>query len=125
MNAVAPVAARLDPLIRRLASDKDGEVVACVRAIGRQLQKAGLSFHDLADRLTAPEPAAEDDALPVFSDHAAAVEWLLTIDCGDLSLREIEFLESMRSILRKWPPKPEQARWIEALVERLGGWFHG
>ena len=66
MNAVAPVAARLDPLIRRLASDKDGEVVACVRAIGRQLQKAGLSFHDLADRLTAPEPAAEDDALPVF-----------------------------------------------------------
>ena len=125
MNAVAPVAARLDPLIRRLASDKDGEVVACVRAIGRQLQKAGLSFHDLADRLTAPEPAAEDDALPVFSDHAAAVEWLLTIDCGDLSVREIEFLESMRSILRKWPPKPEQARWIEALVERLGGWFHG
>ena len=125
MNAVAPVAARLDPLIRRLASDKDGEVVACVRAIGRQLQKAGLSFHDLADRLTAPEPAAEDDALPVFSDHAAAVEWLLTIDCGDLSVREIEFLESMRSILRKWPPKPKQARWIEALVERLGGWFNG
>ena len=125
MNAVAPVAARLDPLIRRLASDKDGEVVACVRAIGRQLQKAGLSFHDLADRLTAPEPAAEDDALPVFSDHAAAVEWLLTIDCGDLSVREIEFLESMRSNLRKWPPKPKQARWIEALVERLGGWFNG
>ena len=74
MNAVAPVSDKLDPLIRRLASDKGGEVVATARAIGRQLAKAGLTFHDLADRLTAPEPAAEEDALPVFSNYAAAVE---------------------------------------------------
>ncbi len=61
----------------------------------------------------------------MFTDYAAAVEWLLTVDCGDLTAREIEFLESMRGILRKWPPKSKQARWIEALVERLGGWFNG
>ncbi len=125
MNALAPITHKLDPLIRRLASDKDGEVIACVRAISRQLERAGLNFHDLADRLTAPEPAAEDDAPAVFTDYAAAVEWLLTVDCGDLTAREIEFLESMRGILRKWPPKPKQAAWISALVERLGGWFDG
>ncbi len=125
MNALEPISHKLDPLVRRLASDKDGEVVACVRAIERQLHKAGLTFHDLADRLTAPEPAAEDDAPAVFPDYAAAVEWLLASDCGDLSARDIDFLESMRGILRRWPPRPKQARWIEALVERLGGWFDG
>ena len=71
-----------------------------------------------------PEPAAEDDALPVFSDYAAAVEWLLATDCDDLSARDIDFLESMRGILRRWPPRPKQARWIEALVERLGGYWN-
>ncbi len=125
MNALEPISHKLDPLVRRLASDKDGEVVACVAAMKRQLAKAGLDFHDLADRLTAPEAAAEDDAPAVFSDYGAAVEWALATDAGDLTAREIDFLESMRGILRKWPPKPKQARWIEALVERLGGWFDG
>jgi hypothetical protein len=125
MNAVAPVSDKLDPLIRRLSTDKDGEVVACVRAIERQLHKAGLTFHDLADRLTAPEPAAEDDALPVFSDYAAAVEWLLATDCGDFSAREIDFLESKRGILRKWSPRPKQAAWLRSLVAKLGGRFDG
>ena len=125
MNALAPITRKLDPLIRRLSTDKDGEVVACVRAIERQLAKAGLSFHDLADRLAAPAVATEDDALPVFTDYAAAVEWLLASDCGDFTAREIDFLESMRGILRKWPPRPKQAAWIRALVERIGGWFDG
>ena len=125
MGALTPISDKLDPLVRRLASDKDGEVVACVHAIGRQLGKAGLSFHDLADRLTAPEAVAEDDAPAVFSEYGEAVDWVLATDSGDLTAREIDFLESMRGILRKWPPKPKQARWIEALVERLGGWFDG
>ncbi len=121
MTDFAPILPKLDPLIRRLATDKDAETVACVRAIERQLIKAGLTFHDLADRLTAPEAAAEDDALPVFTNYGAAVEWALATDRGDLTAREIDFLESMRGILRKWPPKPKQARWIEALVERFNG----
>jgi hypothetical protein len=45
---------KIDPLIRRLATDSDGETVACVRAIGRVLAAAGMTFHDLADRLKAP-----------------------------------------------------------------------
>ncbi len=125
MNALEPISHKLDPLVRRLASDKDGEVVACVRAIGRQLHKAGLSFHDLADLLTTPEPPAQRHDAPVFHDYAAAVDWLLASDCGDLTARETDFLESMRGTLRKWSPKSKQARWIEALVERLGGRFDG
>ena len=66
MNALAAITNKLDPLIRRLSTDKDGEALACVRAIERQLGKAGLSFHDLADRLTTPEAAAEDDVPAVF-----------------------------------------------------------
>ena len=125
MTALTPISDKLAILIPRLGSDRDGEIVATVKAIGRQLSKNGSDWHDLADRLTAPEPTAEDDSPVVFSDYATAVEWLLATDCGDLTKREIEFLESMRRILRRWPPRPKQAQWIEGLVERLGGCFDG
>ena len=125
MTALAPISNKLKALIPRLASDKPGEVAATAAAITRQLSKAGADWHDLADRLTAPEPATEDDAPAVFTEYAEAVEWLLASDCGDLTAREIDFLESMWGILRKWPPKPKQAAWIRDLVERLGGWFDG
>ncbi len=125
MNALAPISDKLDPLIRRLASDEDGEVVACVRAISRQLENAGLSFHDLADRLTVPDSAADSDVPPVFTDYAEAVEWLLAADAGELTARDIDFLESMRGILRRFEPRSKQAAWIRGLVERLGGWFDG
>ena len=125
MNAVAPVAARLDPLIRRLASDRDGEVIACVRAISRQLEKAGLNFHDLADRLAAPERPAQSHESPVFFDYLTAVEWLLATNAGELSDNDIRFVKSMRGILFSGPPKPKQAAWITGLVEKLGGRFDG
>ena len=125
MNAVAPVAARLDPLIRRLASDRDGEVIACVRAISRQLEKAGLNFHDLADRLAAPETPAQSHESPVFYDYLTAVEWLLATDSGELTARDVRFCEDMLGILYRWPPKPKQARWISGLVAKLGGRFDG
>ena len=124
MTALTPISDKLDPLIRRLASDKSGEVVACVAALKRQLEKAGLSFHDLADRLTSPDSAADSDVPPVFTDYAEAVEWLLATDAGELTARDIRFCEDMRGILRRWPPKPKQAAWLRSLVERLGGWFN-
>ncbi len=119
---VSPILARLDPLIRRLASSSDGEVVACVRAIERQLDKVGASWNDLADRLTTdPEAIAEDHATPVFSDYAEAVNWLLARGRGQLSAREINFCEDMRGILHRWAPTPKQADWIVVLVIRLQG----
>ena len=67
MTALAPISDKLDPLVRRLASSSDGEVVACVRAIDRQLDRAGASWHDLADKLTsAPEKPTQGHEPPVF-----------------------------------------------------------
>ena len=125
MNTLAPVAERLDPLIRRLASSNDGEIVACVVALRRQLEKAGLDFHDLADRLTGPEAPAQSHEPPVFYDYLTAVEWLLATDCGELTARDIRFCEDMRGILYRWPAKPKQAAWLRSLIERLGGRFDG
>ncbi len=126
MNALAPITDKLSVLIPRLASDKDGEVVATARAIGRQLAKAGTDWHDLADRLTsAPETPAEGHEPPAFYDYLTAVEWILATDCGELTARDIRFCEDMQGILRRWPPKPKQAAWLRALVAKLGGRFDG
>ena len=124
MNALAPVADRIDPLIRRLASDRDGEVLACVRAIGRQLDKAGASWHDLADKLTSDlETPAQSHEQPVFYDALTACEWILRTESGQLTANEIRFVRSMVGILYRWPAWPKQSRWISALVAKLGGRF--
>ena len=126
MNAHPQIANRIDPLIRRLASDMDGEIVACVRAIDRQLNRAGLTFHDLADRLTrVQETPAQKHEPQAFYDYLTACEWILRTDCGELSARDIRFAEDMRAILYRWPPKPKQAAWLRTLVEKLGGRFDG
>ncbi len=49
MNAVAPIADKLDPLIGRLSTDKDGEVIA-----GRRLERMVEHLHRLG-----PRPLAE------------------------------------------------------------------
>jgi hypothetical protein len=48
---LAPIAGKLANVIRRLASDKDGEVVAAARAMVRTLQGIGADIHDVADRI--------------------------------------------------------------------------
>jgi hypothetical protein len=53
-DALAPIAEKLKPLVRLLASDRDGEVVATVRAMGRLLKSVKLDFHTLADRIGQP-----------------------------------------------------------------------
>src|SRR5262249_37574836 len=42
---------KLGKLIRLLSSDKDGEVLAAARAIGRTLDSEKLTIHDLAEGL--------------------------------------------------------------------------
>ncbi len=56
MADLAPVLPKVVPLVRLLASENDGEALGAARAIGRVLNGAGLTLHDLADRLTAPAP---------------------------------------------------------------------
>jgi hypothetical protein len=64
MNALAPVAPKLAPLLRLLASDNDGEALAAARAIGRVLAGAGLDHHALAAALADPSPTDPAGASP-------------------------------------------------------------
>ncbi len=126
MTTLATIGKKLGVLIPRLTSDQDGEVVATARAIQRQLAKAGAAWHDLAGRLKAAlQDAAKGDTGPVFTDYAAAVDWMLATDSGQLTSREIRFVEDMRGVLQSWPPRPKQAAWLRALVRKLGGRFDG
>ena len=125
MSALAPIVPKIDPLIRRLASSSDGEVVATARALQRQLGKHGLDLNDLADCLAAMIDPAQDAGALIFCDYSVAVRWCLEADRGELSDRDREFLHDLARILRRWPPRPKQAAWIRSLVERLGGVFDG
>src|SRR5262245_348634 len=48
-----PTKTQFGKLLRLLASDKDGEVIAAVAAIKRTLASRSLDFHDLADAIDA------------------------------------------------------------------------
>ena len=118
MGALTPIAGKIDPLIRRLASDQDGEVLACVAALKRQLAKVGLDFNDLAETLTAdrPEPGASQ-----VSNHSAALARIISTILGQISEREQEFVLNMSEWVRTRDPTPKQAQWIDNIFERLGG----
>ena len=85
---IAPIAQKLSAIIRRLSSDHDGEIIACVAAIKRLLQGVGLDFHDLAiavehgveARLQEPppatRPAAKSAPAPSWREAPSAPFWL-------------------------------------------------
>jgi hypothetical protein len=80
MGAIVAVAPKLAKLLPMLASDKDGEVVATARAIGRTLSAAKADWHDLVRALTErqPEPDSIDDLpfiLRCLHDHPSLTEW--------------------------------------------------
>ena len=73
MTLPAAIRARLRPLVLRLASEQPGEVAAAVAAIGRVLRSAGLDWHDLADAVDPPSPAASrTSANPKTSSGSSA-----------------------------------------------------
>jgi hypothetical protein len=67
-DALTSVAEKLGPMIRMLSSDKDGDVIAAARAIGRTLRTAGADFHALADHLTQvnDKKFSEADAAEIY-----------------------------------------------------------
>lgn len=120
--SVAALVAELRPLILLLSSDKDGEVLAAVRMIGRKLDKAGLDWHAFAASLDEPVgPSGERDA------HRFAGDWLdvanhVVRNADELPEKDRSFALSIHGIIaRGWAPTEKQARWLRALFERTGG----
>ena len=124
MNALTPIGDKIAILIPRLASDKDGEVVATVRAIGRQLQKSGSDWHDLASRLTIPVHV--DTPETSFSGvrfYREAVMWILDNGNGAIGEKEFDFLINLRASLSRRAPTAKQAKWLGDILERCGGYW--
>lgn len=139
---------KLDPLIRRLSTDNDGETVACVRAISRVLASAGMSFHDLADRLKGAPAAGprfdpfayakatqeasaararqqrEREAAHVvgeFKTWLEAVEWLQGMHGAALREREQAFVASLVENLPRYnKPTEKQEKWLRDILARFG-----
>jgi hypothetical protein len=100
---------RLGKLIRLLASDKDGEVVAAARALGRSLQTVGADFHDLARMVERSNYNGHDH------DYQRMAQF-----CADrsevLKPNERAFVQDMIS----WRnPSEKQIAWLTRIYERL------
>lgn len=112
--ALAPVAPRLARLLRLLASDQDGEVIAAACAIGRTLKSVALDFHDLARAVEGHEvvePAPSDDG-----EWAEKIGWLVRERKRFLRSKDIEFLNDMLG----WSDEPtvRQAEWVDRIYWR-------
>jgi hypothetical protein len=120
--AVRPALAKL---IRLLASEIDGEVLAAVRALGRAPKQSGCDFHDLASVVevpsTAPSARAEADLRNHFGGETELPCQRMvdasTDQLGRFTSRERQFLQTMQ----RWhdTPTPKQLGWLVALFERV------
>lgn len=117
---------RLKKLIRVLSSDKDGEVIAAVKAIERQLKWANLSFHDLADMLTAR--IVEAIRVRVVEIDRTQRDWIEAadkmIESGKLKTAEWEFVTDMKRRFTLKPgfePTEKQMYWFADLYKRYVG----
>ncbi len=109
---------RIGSLIRLLASDKDGEVVACVVALRRQLTTAGLDFNDLADMFMAPKPSSAP-RVATSSHYAQVLDWIIKNKFECLTIREQEFVTSMVSWCEFGEPTGKQRDWIKKIVAKV------
>jgi hypothetical protein len=110
--AIAPKLGKLIPL---LASDKDGEVLAAARAIGRTLKSAKSDFHDLVAALT---PAVSQETPSDVSDMSVVVQPLN--GHPGLTAWETNFIASIaRQPARRRPLTEKQRTCIMRAWERL------
>ena len=117
---------KLAKLIRMLSSDVDGEALAAARAIVRDLNKAGLDIHDLADFVvdparetwSAPPPKPPSGEVRPHNDYLARNQ--LLVDCS-LCLQNIDKLTPQElSFIRIFEAHlVEQRPFSEVDAERL------
>lgn len=107
---------RVGQLVRLLGSDKDGEVVAAARALGRTLKAHGHDWHDLAEIAERHLARPTIPARPPW--QTLAQECLRQGGAYRLKQGERQFLVSMSS----WTAKPSdrQLAWLRAIAVALG-----
>ena len=125
---------RISRLLPMLSSDKQGEVIAAVNAIGRVLVAGGGNWHDLAKRVDGGFPGAafggRGETRPppqpkrtvyVVRTLEEMVEILLVKFSDRMSKWERDFCVSLREQLRKSPSiSPKQDKILAALSDRFG-----
>jgi hypothetical protein len=97
-------------------SDKDGEVLAAARALGRTLETVGQDFHALADiveRSVERSPAVHHHH--ECDDHRATARWILNSGAR-LSPKEFAFVADMGNRFRSLSERQEA--WLMAIYER-------
>ena len=114
MGAIAHITPKLKRLVLLLSSDQPGEIVAAANAIGRTLQSAGLSWHDLAASISAP-PKNSFDKKSKPSWRGMVAECLRHED--QFNSREQTFLNDLTDWRGKLSPK--QFGWLTGLYERV------
>jgi hypothetical protein len=126
--ALSTIAPRITKLLPLLASDRDGEVVAAVRAIDRTLKAEGLDWHALAAVFAADDGTA--DAPPTWGSLGveSRIRWLQTVGCspGLLSEWEYNFVADITARLMDWPYYAPTAK-QQAILDRIlaHGWLKG
>lgn len=117
--ALAPIAVMVGKLLRLLASDKPGEVIAAARALQRVLRSVGCDLHDLAQAIELSPPARAYEQRAAKQDdldwRAAAKFCASYIDL--LPDRERAFVRTMTC----WSGEPstKQRAWLMSIHERL------
>jgi hypothetical protein len=113
-----PIAASLQKLIPRLASDQDGEVIGTVKAIERKLGNAGLDFFDLAENIGRAERHADVERLPAKTWSEMARYCLARRE--RLTDKERRFISDMVPRLASGAvPTEKQANWLRKLNAKL------
>ena len=118
MTRFADIAPTIAKLLRLLASDKDGEIVASVHALRRVLGSANLDLHDLASVVEFSAHREAPQIASATADDDDAREMIRRCcECSDLlSTKELAFVCSMA----RWRGQPteRQLAWLFVLYER-------
>src|SRR5262249_8297868 len=146
---LAPITDKLGKMIRMLASDRDGDVIAAARAIGRLLRNQGLDIHALAEGIDNPNgsgfseaemkklyDAGYDAGLRAaeekhhgsadFANVDGTPSWHeIALFCqrhkDRLRDKEREFVNDMASRTVWCEPTEKQAKWLRSIFYRLDG----
>lgn len=110
---------RLAKLIARLGSGADGERLAVLGLLDRELGRAGVTWTDLAQQLLTEAPGPTNSRAPVFEVSCEAAQWVWRHPQWRPTGKERDFVATMAA----WqgPLSDRQAAWLAAIVTRLGG----